>query len=152
MVTQFDSREASRDGLVALFVAEGSWQKVFPYQPTAKEIDNQWPLMIINSVSTLQDMPSESLNPTTFTFIVTSFVATQDNVAWETPDAADLVDELDQTTRQIVRDNTTAGTFADGINFVATPSNVSIIELHHVNYLAEMRLIEVHLYSGQRIP
>ena len=148
MVTQFDSREVSRDGLVALFVAEGSWQKVFPYQPTELEIDGQWPLMIINSVSTLQEMQGESLNPTTFTFIVTSFVPTKDNVAWETDDAADLVDELDQATRQIVRDNVAAGVFANIITFVPTPSNVSIVELHGVNYLAEMRLIEVRLVSG----
>ena len=148
MVTTFDSREASRDGLVALFVADNSWQKVFKYQPTENEIDGQWPLLIINAVSTFQEMQSLEKNPSVFTFIVTSFVPTTDNVAWETEEAADLTDTLDQTTRQIIRNNASGGAFADAILFVPTPSNVSIVELHRVNYLAEMRLIEIHLSSG----
>lgn len=148
MVTTFDSREVSRDGLVALFVANGSWQKVFGYYPTKKEIDGQWPLMIVNAVGTLQSMEGETMNPSTFFFVITSFVATEDNAAWETPAAANLVDTLGQTYRQIIRNNAAAASFANSLNFSPTQSNVSIIELHGVNYLSEMWLLEAHLASG----
>lgn len=148
MVTTFDSREASRDGLVALFEADGSWEKVFGYYPTEKEIGGEWPLLIVNAAGTLQSMESESMNPSIFSFIATSFVATTDNVAWETPDAADLVDTLDQTLRQIIRTNTGIVAFADMLLFAPSPSNATIIKLYKVNYLSEMRLIQAVLSSG----
>lgn len=152
MTTTFDTRQTARDGLVALFVADDSWAKVFGYYPTATEINREWPLLIINAAGTLQTMPALDMNPSVFTFTATSLVPTEDNVAWETDNASNLTDTLDQTLRQIIRDNAAGAGFATLLSFVETPSNVVVTELHGINYITEIRLIEAKLSTGAAIP
>ena len=148
MPSTLRSRQPASDGLVALFEASPKWEAVFAHRPTAEELDSRWPFLIVDDVSTRQTMAGEFNNPSEMVFIITSFVATKDNVAWRTTDAASKVRELDLLVRQIIRDNTGQVAWADGLEFSDTPSNVAMILMDGINYLSEMRLIEVSYETG----
>jgi hypothetical protein len=146
--TTFTSREVARDGLVALFTADGTWQAVYGYVPKATTIDGQWPFLVLTSAGTLQGMAGESYNPTEYTFSAVSFVLMDDNADWNEDDAEDKLDELDQKFRQIIRDNPTAGTFADALMFADNQSRTDYAIVGGVAYRTEEWLITVHLYTG----
>jgi len=69
-MTTFPSREAARDALVALFVANNSWKAVYGYAPPAKIIaDGQFPILIIRSRGTRQEMASLNTNPRSYRLV-----------------------------------------------------------------------------------
>lgn len=151
MATTFISRETTRDGLVALFIADGSWQKVFGYFPTENDIDGQDPFLIITSAGTEQDMAGDSYNPTKYMFFFTSFVLMDDSDvggSWTNQNAEDKLDELDKKFRQIVRDNPNGGAFADALTFADGQSQTDTIKLYGVLYRTEMWVLTAHHYSG----
>jgi len=151
MTTTFITRETARDGIAALFVADGSWQKVFGYIPTEDEIDGQEPLLIIMSGGTEQGMAGSNMNPTKYNFILTSLIKMDDTDVGGSSGAAlaeNKLDELGLKFRQVVRDNPTAGAFADALTFQDNASQTDTITLYDVLYRTEQWTLTAHLYSG----
>lgn len=151
MTTTFVSREQTRDGLVTLFTTYGKWQKVFGYIPNEDDIDGQEPLLVIMSAGTIQDMKAVSFNPASYIFTFTSMVLMDDTDVggtWTSDNAEDKIDQLDTKFRQIVRDNSTGGDFADSLTFANTQSQTDTIVLYDVLYRTEMWVLTAHHYSG----
>lgn len=151
MVTTLVSRKASREGLAALYTSEGDWALVFDHIPTEDEIGGQEPFLVIMSAGTEQEMGGESMNPATYTFVLTSMIKMDDTDVGGSSGAAtseDKLDELDQVFRQVVRDNPTAGAFADALEFPGGVSQTDTITLYDVLYRTEMWTLLVHHYSG----
>ena len=152
MATTFISREISRDALVTLFTADGSWQKVFGYFPTENDIKGQDPFLVIISAGTDQDMNSISMNPTKYMFAFTSFILMDDSDSggtWTNQNTEDKLDELDKKFRQIVRDNPTVGSNPSALlKFADGQSQTDTITLYGVLYRTEMWILTAALPSG----
>ena len=116
------NRKDVRATLVALIVADASWQSVVGYRPP--NWDGQSPVMSVESSGTKEE--DFTGYPTTrMRFLIRSsvLVGTSDNAGgWSSDDAEDLLDDLDLAIRDIVRD----GVPDSGINaFVLDESNFS---------------------------
>lgn len=149
MSTTFQNRELVRDELVALFVADGSWQSVYGYYPGHSVISGQTPVLTVLSAGTQQVMNGAFTNPTSYRFILSSFSlqsSTSDN--WTPANAEDKLDALDLKVRQIIRDN--AGSLTNGniIRFGAGYSQVEYQIIESLPYQIESRDIFVDLPSG----
>jgi hypothetical protein len=149
MTTTFQSREAVRDELVALFTADGSWQDVYGYYPAVSEMKGRSPIMLIRSQGTQQDMAGQDTNPSSYSFLLTTWVlAYSEDGGWTSADAEDQLDTLDRVTRQIIRDNADGGTNASQYRFEAGFSNRSDLILEGVPYIIESRTIIADLPRG----
>ncbi len=151
MTTTFVSRKPIRDGLVALLIASGGWQKVFGYIPTEDEIDGQEPLLVIMSAGTEQEMDTIALNPSEYIFSFTSMILMDDTDvggSYDSQDTEDKLDELDQKLRQVIRDNAVGAGLADQLNFVGGASQTDTITLYDVLYRTETRAILARHESG----
>lgn len=151
MTTTLVTRETTRDGIAALFVADGSWQKVFSYIPTEDEIDGQEPFLIIMSAGTEQGMEGTAMNPTKYMFILTSLIKMDDTDVGGSSGAAaaeNKLDELDLKFRQIVRNSIETLSFANNLTFADGQSQTDTIELYRKLYRTEMWVLTAHHYSG----
>ena len=127
-MTTFQSRKLVRDELVALFVADGSWQDVWGYFPGVDAFQGRSPLLTITSGGTKQTTGTFHLNPTQYQFLITTYVLSyrlSDN--WLATDAMDTLDALDLKVRQIIRDNMGGGTNADWYQFDTALSQITSI-------------------------
>jgi hypothetical protein len=143
-MTTFKSREPIRKALVALFAAEGSWKLVFGYIPRGDEIKSNTPFLFITSAGTQQTMSGKFLNPATYSFNIMSAVLMADQAGnWTESDAEDKVDELDQTVRQVIRDNT--GSLGTELVMVMedTPSQLIPMYFGSEKYWIEQRKVDV---------
>jgi len=146
-MTTFQSREAVRDELVALFVADGSWEAVYGYYPGHSVISGKTPVLTILSAGTQQQMTGQHTNPSSYRFIISSFMLQSDGASWTPANAEDSLDTLDMKVRQIVRDN--AGlTNGDIIRFGNGYSQVDYRILESLPYQIESRDIFVDLNKG----
>lgn len=150
MTTTFQSRELVRDELVALFVANGSWEEVFGYFPGLDEIHGKTPVLIIRSRGTLQSMEGVFNNPSQYRFFISNWVlADSPSDSGVTSSASeDKVDELDKTVRQIIRDNTGATSNADLYQFEQSFSQVDDVIIGGLPYIVETRAIIAVLNKG----
>ena len=151
MTTTFLSREAVRDELATLFTADGSWQSVFKFFPGLDAIKGRTPVLIIISRGTEQGMAGLETNPTTYRFLLSSWVLafsplSADN--WTSTDAEDKKDELDMKLRQVIRDNAGGGTNADLYRFEPGFSQVDDVIIEGVPYVVETRAILAGLKRG----
>ena len=149
-MTTFPSRETARDALAALFVANNSWKGVYGYAPAAKIIaDGQFPILIIRSRGTSQEMANLNTNPRSYRFSLQSWVLATSEVSgdsWTGDEAEDLLDTLDKTLCQIIRDNVSNAAW-DNIRFASEYSDV--VDLSPtVPYIVETRFIYVDLRNG----
>lgn len=127
-MTTFQSRKAVREEIAGFFVADGSWTKVFDYDPGIKELVKETPVVFIRSAGTEQDFATRDTNKTTYLFEIVSIVLASDGLGdtsiWTPSLAQDKVDDLDRSVRQIIHDN--SGTATTANNFIFTgPSGVS---------------------------
>jgi hypothetical protein len=143
-MTTFLSREPIRKALLALFEAEGSWKLTFGYIPRGDEVKSNSPFLFITSAGTQQTMSGRFLNPATYSFNIMSAVlmASADG-NWTESDAEDKVDELDQTVRQIIRDNT--GSLGSGVvmSMEDTPSQLIPMYFGSEKHWVEQRKVDV---------
>lgn len=150
-MTIFVTRKTIRDGLVALFTANDSWEVVYGYIPKVTTIDGKSPLLVITSAGTDQSMAGLNTNPAEYTFTFVSFVRMDDSVSggtWSEDDAEDKLDELDTVFRQVVRDNAGGGSFADSLMFADTQSRTDYAMIDGVGYRTEEWILTAHHYSG----
>lgn len=149
MTTTFQSRELVRDELGALFTSNASWQKVYQYAPSLNEIKGKTPILIIRSRGTRQDMAGVETNPTSYQFLLSSWVlAYSEDGGWTSANAEDKIDELDKTIRQIIRDNAAGGTNANLYRFDPGYSEVIDTIIEGVPYIIETRIIHAELPRG----
>lgn len=149
MTTTFQSRKLVRDELVTLFAANGSWQEVYGYFPSAALAAGRTPVLMIRSRGTRQDMAGVWINPASYRFLLSSFVlAYSSSDSWTSANAEDKLDELDKVLRQVIRDNVGSLTYADNLRFEEGFSDVSDIDLGGNPYIVETRAILVDLPSG----
>lgn len=147
-MTTFQSRELVRDELVALFVANGSWQDVFNGFPGVAEISGKTPVLIIRSRGTRQRFEGMSTNPASYRFLISSWVlaySASDN--WTSADAENKLDELDTTVRQVIRDNVNL-TNANNVRFDEGYSEVDDVIIEGVPYILETRIVYADLPRG----
>lgn len=149
-MTTFPSREVTRDALVALFVANNSWKHVLGYAPPAKLIaDGQFPILVVRSRGTRQEMQNLNTNPRGYRFSLQNWVLATSEISgdsWTSDEAEDLLDTLDQTLCQIIRDNVSNSSLGI-IRFASEYSDV--IDLSPtVPYIVESRFIYVSLPNG----
>lgn len=153
MTTTFITRQTARDGLVTLFNATSKWQRVFGYLPTADEIKNQSPLLVIISNGTRQAMNATDYNPVNYSFVCTTWVKMSDVELGGTfghDDAENLLDTLDREFRQTIRNTVTVNSGKAHINFVDTQSATSTVETKMGQlYRVESYVLEVNYPSGQ---
>jgi len=148
-MTTFQNRELVRDELVALFVANTSWQEVYGYFPGVSAFVGKTPVLVVTSVGTQQDMANLNTNPATYRFLISSYVlAYRVSDSWYSTDAADKIDELDMKVRQIIRDNAGGGTNADQYRFESGFSQSDNIIASGVGYIVETRAILADLVNG----
>lgn len=148
MTTTFQSREAVRDELVALFVADGSWEAVYGYYPGHSVVSGTTPVLTIISAGTAQSMGGVFTNKASYRFILSSFVMGADKAISRTADTVeDQVDTLDLKVRQVIRDNA-ALTNGNIIRFGAGVSQVETRIIESQLYIIESRDIFVDLLSG----
>jgi len=141
MASTYVSREVTRDALVALFDANAIWNAVYGYVPKATTLDGKWPLLVVTSAGTRQDMLSISNNPTYYTFACVSFVLMDDEASWNEDDAEDKIDEIDKIFRQIIRDNASGNAFAHSVRFADTQSRTDYMMLDGRGYRTEQWMI-----------
>ena len=151
-MTTFQSRKLVRDELVALFVADGSWQDVWGYFPGVDAFQGRSPLLTITSGGTTQTSESLHVNPTQYQFLITTYVLSyraSDN--WFATDAMDTLDALDLKVRQIIRDNMGGGTNADWYQFDTALSQITSAKTFEgLVYEIEARGMFVGLASGAK--
>lgn len=150
MTTTFQSREVVRDELVALFVANGSWQAVYGYFPGAKVISGLSPVLIIRSKGTQQQMSGVWDNQATYRFVLTSWVAagSETDATITSAIAEDELDTLDKVVRQVIRTNAGSLANADSIRFATEFSEVSDVLIANIPYIMESHTVITELYKG----
>ncbi len=149
MTTIFQSRQLVQDELVALFVADGSWQQVWGYFPGVNAFMGKSPVLVITPSGTGQSMESKHVNPTSHILLLSTFVlAYRQSDSWFAEDANDLLNAMEVKVRQIIRDNAGGGTFADNYEFDQTPSDVSNQIIEGLGYIIETRSIIANLAHG----
>jgi hypothetical protein len=150
MTTTFQSRELVRDELAALFVANGTWQAVYGYRPSVKEVLGKTPVLVIRSRGTQQDMAGLYTNPATYRFSLQSWVlaSSETDATVTSAIAEDELDTLDKTLRQVIRTNAGSLANADNIRFEESPSEVVDIVAEGLSYMIETRFILVELHGG----
>ncbi len=141
-MTTFQSRELVRDELVALFVANNTWNNVYGYFPSAAELVGKTPVLMIRSRGTQQQMAALHTNKASYRFFLTTFVAIVTGAV-----AEDEIDTLDKVLRQVIRDNTSL-TNANNIRFASDYSDVSDVEVGGKPYILETYTIYADLASG----
>jgi hypothetical protein len=148
MVTTFQSRELVRDELVALFVANASWNNVYGYFPAASEMVGKTPILLILSDGTRQQSSGVWSNPTSYQFLCISFVlADSDSDNWTVALASDKVDDLDRVFRQVIRNNG-ALTNADVLRFGDGFSVRRDVSIGGKPYISEERTIICDVLKG----
>jgi len=150
MVTTFTSRELVRDELAALFVANGSWQAVYNYFPSAKVISQLSPVLIIRSRGTAQAFSNLETNPASYQILITSWVVagSETDSSITSAIAEDELDTLDKTIRQVIRNNAGSMTTANNLRFTEGFSEVSDILLVNVPYIIESYTVIADLARG----
>lgn len=148
-MTTFTSREAVRDALAALFVANGSWQAVYNYFPSAKVISQLSPVLIIRSRGTAQRFAMLETNPASYQFVITSYVVagSETDATITSAIAEDELDTLDAAIRQIIRDNTQAATY-NNLYFDEGFSEVSDVLIVNIPYIMESYTVIADLARG----
>ncbi len=149
MTTTFQSREAVRDELVALFTANASWQAVYGYFPGAKVLAGLSPVLIIRSRGTQQEMAGVWDNKTSYRFILTSWVAagSETDSSITSAIAEDELDNLDKVLRQVIR-NASVLVNMDSLEFASEFSEVSDVLIANIPYIMETHTIIANLYKG----
>lgn len=149
MTTTFQSRELVRDELVTVFQANGSWQSVYGYFPSASELVGRTPALVILSAGTRQDMAGQFTNPASYQFQCISLVlADSDSDNWTSALAEDKLDDLDRAFRQVIRDRMASLTNADLLRFDEGYSERADIDLGGKPYIRETRNIFADLHTG----
>lgn len=150
MTTTFQSREAVRDELVALFTANASWQAVYGYFPGARVIAGLSPVLIIRSRGTRQAMQGLWDNEASYRFILTTYVVagSESDSFITSAIAEDELDNLDKVLRQVIRTNAGALVNADSIEFASEFSEVSDVMLANIPYIMETHTVITNLYKG----
>lgn len=150
MTTQFTSRELVRDELVSKFVANGAWQAVYGYFPATKTFVGRSPILIIRSRGTSQDMAGEFTNPSSYRFLISSWViaGSPTDTSITSAIAEDELDNLDKIVRQVIRDNAGGMTTANLLRFEAGQSQVDDIIIEGNPYIVETRAIYADLVKG----
>jgi hypothetical protein len=149
-MTTFLSRETVRDALVSLFQANNSWKGVYGYGLAPSVIaQGQFPVLIIRSRGTQQGMANLHTNPTSYRFSLQNWVLADREISGDTQTSAtaeDLLDTLDKTIRQVIRDNVSNPAWHN-IRFASEYSDV--VDLSPtVPYIVETRFIYVDLPNG----
>ena len=150
-MTTFQDRKLVRDDIVALFVADGSWQDVYGYMP-APEAFTRSPVLVIRSAGTEQNMEGENTNPTGYRFICESYVVafTEQDATWTSELAEDEQDNLDMVFRQVVRDNAGGTTNANLLLFEGGFSSIKDVAIGRVSYSVESHGIIARLPRGAK--
>lgn len=150
-MTTFQDRKLVRADLVALFVADGSWQDVYGYMP-APEAFTRSPVLIIRSAGTEQDMEGANTNPTAYRFICESYVVafTEQDVTWTSELAENEQDNLDRVFRQVVRDNAGGTTNANLLLFEGGFSSVKDVVIARQAFVVESHGIIARLPRGAK--
>jgi hypothetical protein len=118
MTTTFKSVETINDAIVALFVADDSWQEVYDYVPSPTEMGDKTPILIVRVRGILQTSEGTFTNPTSIRFLATSMVLATDTASgWTSANAESKFRELNRTARQIIRDNMAGAGVCDGLTF-----------------------------------
>jgi hypothetical protein len=151
ILTTFTSRELVRDEIASFFVTDGSFQEVYQYFPSVAEIKGKTPVLIIRSRGTEQDFSGLNTNPTSYRFLLTTFIlAFSDDDSWSSSDAEDSLDDLDKVIRQVIRDNAGGGTYADNYRFEGGFSDVNDIMVEGLPYIVETRAVVADLPKGSK--
>jgi hypothetical protein len=149
MTTTFQDPELVRDELVALFIADGSWQQVYGYMPAGSELVGLSRFLVIRRRGTLQQSSGQWTNPVDYRFAITSFVLAYSDIdSWTSAQAEDKLDELDQKIRQIIRTNMGDFTNCDIIAIEDSFSEVRDITIENKPYIAEARFVIAKLVNG----
>lgn len=145
-MTTFVTRETARDALVALFIATTKWESVYGYMPGA--FDEESPVLTIRSGGTQQSMESFDVNPTEYQYVLKSFVLLDDKAGWTSPNAEDKIDELDQTFRQVIRENAGGILGGDWLKFQAGLSSTGFVIIDGETYRTEEWTVSAHFAKG----
>lgn len=145
-MTTFTTRETTRDALVVLFVATGKWDSVLGYQPAT--FNKRATILTIRSGGTDQSMESFDVNPTSYSYIFKNYVQTDDTASWTSDNAEDKLDELDQTFRQVIRDNQGAISGVDWMNFQAGSSITGYAIIDGKEYRTEEWTVLARMAKG----
>lgn len=149
MVTTFTSRELVRDELAALFVANGSWQNVYHQGASLNSFSGKSPILIIRSRGTAQEFANLENNPTSYRFLLSSWVlAYRASDSWDNTEAEDKLDELDKVVRQVIRNNAGSMTTANILYFEEGMSQVDDVIIEGLGYIVETRAVIAHLSRG----
>lgn len=147
-MTTFTDRETPQDALIALFVANNSWEAVYSYVPEVTVLANSSPNLIVVSDGTDAEMPMLNTNPTDFYFILSTWViARRASDSFTGAQAETQLNALDRTLRQIIRDNTSNAAWND-IQFDGR-SRIERRIFEGTAFLIETRSIRVHLARGE---
>lgn len=137
-MTTFSSRKAVRDSLVSFFQATDAWEAVYGYEPSG--LGGQSPVLTLRSGGTEYLEEGLLLSPTRFRFIATSYVLVADGTGnWTADEAEDKVDELDQTMRELIRDNKPDG--CDWLTIEEGFSGTSYEQIDSEIYRLEERML-----------
>lgn len=147
-MTTFQSREAVRDELVSLYVADGTFQEVYGYFPGVDEISGKTPLLVIRSRGTSLDMAGALTNRTEYRFSLTTFVLADENYVTSAA-AEDALDTVDLAIRQVIRDNAGGGSAADMYRFEGGFSTVDDLVIGGQAYIVETRIVIATLVNGR---
>lgn len=149
MTTTFQSREAVRDELAALFTANGSWQAVYNYMPGYSVIAGLSPALTILSAGTRQQFAGVWNNPVSYRFEITCYVVSgsESDATVTSAVAQDEQDTLDKVIRQVIRDNVQL-TNGDNMRFGDDYSNVERGSIGNQPYIRETYTVYVDLPKG----
>lgn len=149
-MTTFTSRKTIRDDIAGLITTNGSWQNVYSGMPNfSDDIAGRSPLCTVLSSSTATEFAGENVNPRTHSFLVTNWVVySVDRDSWTYNDAEDLLDTLEFTLAQVIRDNAAGSGVADSLEFDGLPSTIDRTEIQNVRYIRETFTVIARLATG----
>lgn len=150
MTTTFKTRELVRDELVALFVANGSWQDVYGYKAANTEISGRSPVLTLVATGTRQRFENLDTNPASYRFEIINYVmsSSDSDASVTTSVAEDELDNLDKVIRQIIRNNAGSLTNASNLYFDDNYSNVERGAIGNTPYIRETYVIFADLPGG----
>jgi len=148
MTTTFQSRELVRDELVALFVANGSWQDVYAYFPSVNAFSGLSPILIVRGAGSSVAMEGLNTNPVEYRLSISSWVIAYVASEQTSAQSEDLVDTLDTTVRQVIRNNAGRLTNADSLRFEGGFSSKQDVVIEGLPYMAETRFVIARLNAG----
>ena len=149
-MTTFTTRETIRDRLKALYDATNDFEAVYSGIPKWSDMAGQSPVLTVISDGTQTTFQGLNKNPREHFFVLTTWVLYSiESDSWTYAQAEDLLDTLEASVLQVIRDNAAGSTVGDLIEPTAGASQIDRIVIEqNYRYITESRRIRVYLATG----